>query len=63
VVFSCPAVVLGGIAKDAFCGPCIDIFDKSDTKTAVIGPVLEDEGAALHATFWRDLFEAVQSDA
>ena len=29
VVYSCPAVALGRIAGDSFCGPCADIFDRA----------------------------------
>jgi len=32
---------------------CRDVFDRGGRAVAVSGPLLEDEGAAVHAGFWR----------
>lgn len=53
VVFSLPATRLGEIANDKFCQSCSDLFDRADDKTAVIGPVLAEEGESLHTNFWK----------
>ena len=55
VVFSLPAVRLGEIANDKFCQSCSDLFDRADDKTEVIGPILPDEGEAVHSGFWDSL--------
>lgn len=52
VVFSFPALDLGALAGDRFCGPCKPLFDRADQKTEVIGPVLADEGREVHLGFW-----------
>ena len=68
VVYSFPALELGKLANDTFCGPCHEVFDKaiqtSDGKppragteslrTVVIGPILIDEGRTVHGSFWQD---------
>lgn len=55
VVYSLPAVALGEMAKDKFCGPCTQLFDRADDKTTVIGPILPEEGAVDHIGFWEKL--------
>lgn len=55
VVYSLPALRLGEIANDKFCGPCTDLFDKADDKTEVIGPILPEQGESVHSSFWTAL--------
>lgn len=52
VVFSFPAVELGKLANDRFCGPCHELFDRGEPPTEVEGPVLPDEGRQVHVGFW-----------
>jgi tRNA(Arg) A34 adenosine deaminase TadA len=52
VVFSVPALALGELADDRFCGPCSVLFDRAEQKTEVIGPLLADEGREVHLGFW-----------
>ena len=32
--------------------PCRDVFARGQRRVAVLGPLLEDEAAAVHAGFW-----------
>lgn len=66
VVYSCSAATLGEIAGDTFCGPCAGVFDKAcegpnqgveANRTTVVGPVLAEEGRAVHGSFWDFLKE------
>jgi tRNA(Arg) A34 adenosine deaminase TadA len=52
VVFSVPALDLGAMANDPFCGPCGELFARGGAPTEVIGPVLLDEGRLVHEGFW-----------
>jgi tRNA(Arg) A34 adenosine deaminase TadA len=52
VVFSLPALDLGEMSDDKFCGPCQALFDRADTRTEVIGPILAEEGRQVHLGFW-----------
>ena len=52
VVFCLPALDLGEMANDRFCGPCELLFNRADQKTEIIGPVLADEGRRVHLGFW-----------
>jgi tRNA(Arg) A34 adenosine deaminase TadA len=52
VVFSFPAVDLGVLAGDRFCGPCGPLFDRAEQKTEVVGPIAADEGREVHVGFW-----------
>ena len=52
VVFSFPAVDLGAMADDKFCGPCTQLFERAEQKTEVVGPILADEGRQVHLGFW-----------
>jgi tRNA(Arg) A34 adenosine deaminase TadA len=52
VVFSFSAADLGKLANDRFCGPCHVLFDRGEPGTAVVGPVLADEGRLVHEGFW-----------
>ena len=52
VVFSLPAHDLGEMSDDKFCGPCQVLFDRADTRTEVIGPMLAEAGRQVHLGFW-----------
>ncbi|MCB8975918.1 MAG: nucleoside deaminase [Ardenticatenaceae bacterium] len=52
VVFGCSAAVLGTIAGDDFLIPCAEIFARGSRPVEVIGPVLEEEGTAVHQQYW-----------
>jgi tRNA(Arg) A34 adenosine deaminase TadA len=52
VVFSFPALDLGELAHDRFCGPCNVLFDRAEQRTEIIGPILADEGRQVHVGFW-----------
>jgi tRNA(Arg) A34 adenosine deaminase TadA len=52
VVYGCSAETLGRIAGGAFVVPCREIFARSTRRVAVMGPVLEDEGARQHEEYW-----------
>ena len=52
VVYSFPAIDLGALAGDKFCGPCRTLFDRAEQRTEVIGPVLAEEGREVHLGFW-----------
>ncbi len=34
--------------------PCRTVFDAGQRPTEVVGPLLADEAAQLHADFWKD---------
>lgn len=63
VIYSCPAIRLGEIAKDSFCGPCDALFNQAlnrdsnnhDVYTEVIGPILIEQGVDIHAHYWTDM--------
>jgi tRNA(Arg) A34 adenosine deaminase TadA len=52
VAFSVSAIDLGALAGDKFCGSCRPLFDRAEQRTAVIGPVLAEEGREVHLGFW-----------
>lgn len=52
MVFSFPALELGAMTGDQFCGPCSALFERADEKTEVVGPLLQDEGREVHLGFW-----------
>jgi hypothetical protein len=52
-VYGCSAVVLGEIAGGAFVVPCRDLLKYGKRQISVVGPVLEDQGAAIHRNFWK----------
>lgn len=54
VVYSLPALRLGEIANDKFCGECTTLFNRADVKTLVIGPILQKEGEEVHKDFWKE---------
>jgi tRNA(Arg) A34 adenosine deaminase TadA len=52
IVYSCSAAKLGEIAGGTFVVPCRDLLAYGQPAVAVIGPVLEAEGVAVHEGFW-----------
>jgi tRNA(Arg) A34 adenosine deaminase TadA len=52
VVFSFPALDLGTMTDDRFCGPCRLLLDRAEQKTEIVGPILPDEGRQVHVGFW-----------
>ena len=55
IVFGCAATTLGTIAGDDFLIPCAEIFARGSRPVEVIGPVLEEEGSAVHQRYWPQL--------
>ena len=53
VVYGCSGERLGEIAGGGLVVPCRHVFAYGDVDTAVIGPILEDEAAQVHAGFWQ----------
>lgn len=53
VVYGCSAERLGKIAGGSFVVPSRYLFAFGDVETAVIGPILENEAAQVHAGFWK----------
>jgi tRNA(Arg) A34 adenosine deaminase TadA len=52
IVYGCSAVTLGEIAGGAFVVPCRDLLKHGKRTFEVLGPVLEEQGAAIHRGFW-----------
>jgi tRNA(Arg) A34 adenosine deaminase TadA len=52
VVYGCGEDTLASYAGDDFLAPCRATFAKGKRVVLVEGPVLDDEGAPLHANFW-----------
>ena len=52
IVYGCSAVELGKIAGGAFVVPCRDLLKYGKRHIEVIGPVLEDQGVAIHRNYW-----------
>lgn len=53
VVFGCSAAALGQVAGDDFLIPCEEIFARGARPVEIIGPVLEEEGTAVHQQYWQ----------
>lgn len=53
VVFACREKKLHEYAGDYLSVPCREIFSRCVKKIEVIGPVLEEEAAVAHSTFWK----------
>ena len=53
IVYGCSAVMLGEIAGGAFVVPCRDLLKYGKRQTSVVGPVLDEQGAAIHYGFWK----------
>ena len=45
--------MLGEIAGGAFVVPCRELLKYGKRQISVIGPVLEDQGAAIHRNYWK----------
>jgi len=52
IVYGCSAGRLGEIAGGAFVVPCRDLLRFGKRVINVLGPILEDQGAAIHQNFW-----------
>ncbi len=52
LVFSLPALDLGAMTGDRFCGPRKPLFDRAGVKTEVVGPIVPDQGRQVHLGFW-----------
>ncbi len=53
IVYGCSAVMLGEIAGGTFVVPCRDLLKYGKMQISVVGPILEDQGAAIHRNFWK----------
>jgi tRNA(Arg) A34 adenosine deaminase TadA len=56
VIYCCSELSLAKYAGDDFLCPCRDTFKKGQQPVTVEGPVLEEEGEALHRQYWPALF-------
>jgi len=52
IVYGCSAGLLGEIAGGDFVVPCRDLLKHGTREISVVGPVLEEQGAAIHRNFW-----------
>jgi tRNA(Arg) A34 adenosine deaminase TadA len=52
VVYGCSAEGLKRLSGEAFVIPCREVLGRSGQPVSVVGPLLEDEGLAIHAAFW-----------
>ena len=52
VVYGCSAETLGDMVGGSFVVPCRHIFSFGVRQVEVIGPILAEEAAAVHAGFW-----------
>ncbi len=52
IVYGCSAGMLGEIAGGAFVVPCRDLLKYGNRPVNVVGPLLEEQGAAIHRNFW-----------
>ncbi|MEL6272131.1 MAG: nucleoside deaminase, partial [Chloroflexota bacterium] len=55
VVYGTSEQSLARHTSDDFLIPCRDIFKAGHNSITVIGPVLDEEGAAIHADYWPSL--------
>jgi len=53
IVYGCSSVVFGEIAGGTFVVPCRDLLKYGKRQIRVVGPILEDQGAAIHRNFWK----------
>jgi len=53
VVYGCSAETLARIAGGSFVFSCWEILARGERPTRVIGPILEEEGARIHESFWK----------
>lgn len=52
IVYGCSAIILGEITGGAFVVPCRELLKYGRREVSVIGPLLDDQGAAIHRDFW-----------
>ena len=52
LVYGCPTEVLGEIAGGSFVVPSRELFASATRDLNVIGPVLAEQGAEIHRSFW-----------
>ena len=52
MVYGCSAEGLQRISGEAFLVPCREILGRGNPPVSVVGPLLEAEGLAIHASFW-----------
>ena len=52
VVYGCSAEGLKRLSGEAFLVPCREILGRGNPPVSVVGPLLEEEGLAIHASFW-----------
>lgn len=52
IAFGCSAESLGAEAGRDFLIPCREVLARGSRAVSVVGPVLEEEGRALHRAFW-----------
>jgi tRNA(Arg) A34 adenosine deaminase TadA len=52
IVYGCSAVTLGEIAGGSFVVSCRELLKYGRREISVIGPILEDQGAAIHRMYW-----------
>ena len=55
VIYCCSEKILAKYAGDDFLCECRKTFEKGINKIVVEGPLLEEEGEPLHASFWPSL--------
>ena len=58
VVYGVSARALARLAQPdevKFAIPCRDIYDRIEPKVEVVGPVLEEEGLAIHRRYWPEI--------
>jgi tRNA(Arg) A34 adenosine deaminase TadA len=52
VVYACSAETLGAIAGGSFVVPSRELFARGQPVVEVVGPILEEEAAKLHRSYW-----------
>lgn len=52
IVYGCDAVSLGEIASGRFVVPSRELLGRATRPTTIIGPILLDEGRAIHQAYW-----------
>eukprot|EP00762_Andalucia_godoyi_P004250 ANDGO_05489.mRNA.1 putative cytosine deaminase len=55
VVYSCPTESLAELAGPGLDIPCRTLFSFAGEKLSITGPILKDEGIAVHGDFWKNL--------
>jgi len=55
VVYGTAEITLAEHSSGDFLMPCREVFAKGHNTVTVIGPVLDDEGGHIHASYWPNL--------